>query len=86
MDLDDVGLVSTAEDLPPLGAAMRLLAGLEAQRNLIDTQGDTRRAGEVPAGSITQALRNLAAIRQQRLTAEAQRFQQRYGIKLHLAV
>jgi hypothetical protein len=80
------GLVSTAEDLPPLGAALRLLAGAEAQRNLLDTQGETRRAGEVPPGALTGALRNLAAIRQSRVTAEAQRFQQRYGVKMHLAI
>jgi hypothetical protein len=86
VDLDTVGLVSTAEDLPPIGAAMRLLIGNEAQRNLIDAQGDTRRAEEVPPGAITGAIRNLAAIRQQRIITEVQRFQQRYGIIKYRAI
>jgi hypothetical protein len=86
VDLDTVGLVSTAEDLPPMGAAMRLLIGAEAQRNLIDAQGDTRRAEEVPPGAITGAVRNLAAVRQQRIVTEAQRFQQRYGMMKYRAI
>ncbi|MGH9251751.1 MAG: hypothetical protein ACRD0W_19855, partial [Acidimicrobiales bacterium] len=63
VDVTTTGLVSTAEDLPPLGAAMRLIAGSESQRNLTDTQGDTRRAEEVPAGAVSGALRNLAVMR-----------------------
>jgi hypothetical protein len=86
VDVDTVGLVSTAEDLPSFGAALRLLIGSEAQRNLTDTQGDTRRSDEVPPGAITGALRNLAAVRQQRIVTEAQRFQQRYGIKKYRAI
>jgi hypothetical protein len=86
MDVTETGLVSSAEDLPPMGAALRLLVGAEAQRNLVDSQGDTRRAAEVPASAITGALRNLAALRQQRLIAEAARFQQRYGIKMFVGV
>jgi hypothetical protein len=86
VDVTTTGLVSSAEDLPPMGAALRLLAGAEAQRNLIDSQGDTRRATEVPATAITGALRNLAALRQQRVIAEAARFQQRYGIKMFVGV
>lgn len=85
-DVTDTGLVSSAEDIPPMGAALRLLIGAEAQRNLTDAQGDTRRANEVPATAITGALRNLAAIRQQRVVAEAGRFQQRYGLRQFVGV
>jgi hypothetical protein len=86
IDVSLTGLVNTAEDIPPLGAAIVLLAGREAQRNLTDTQGNTRRAEEVPPGAITGALRTLAGIRQDRINAEVRRFQQRYGLKLHAAV
>lgn len=86
VDLDTVGLVSPAEDLPPLGAAIRLLAGAESQRNLIDTQGETRRAEEVQAGALSGSMRNLVLLRQSRLVAEASRYQQRYGIKMHVAI
>jgi hypothetical protein len=85
-DVSVTGLVSTAEDIPPMGAAIRLLAAAEAQRNLIDIQGDTRRAVEVPPGGITTALRNLAALRERRLVEEGLRYTARYGLKLHLAV
>ena len=86
MDVSYTGLVNTVEDLPPLGAAIRLLAGMETQRNLFDTQGDTRRPDEVPPGSMSGSMRNLAAIRQGRINGEHARYLQRYGLKIHTAI
>lgn len=83
---DTTGMVPTSLDIPPLGAAIRLLMGTESQRNIIDHQGETRRAGEVPTGGPTQSLQNLAAMRQTRLVSEMARLAQRYGYKQHVGV
>lgn len=80
------GLPPMSLDLLPLGAALRLLAQSEAQRNIADSQGDTRRAEEVPPGGPTTAMRNWAALRQSRLAEEVARFQQRYGYVLYPGV
>lgn len=67
------GLPATAEDLPPLGAAIRLVAGREVHRNDTDAQGDTRRAPEVAAGAVAASYRGLVLARQQRIMGEASR-------------
>lgn len=77
-DVSTSGLPSTAYDLPPLGAAMRLVAFGEARRSFLDAQGDSRRAEEVPPGSITASSRGLAAVRQQRIEAERSRLYVEY--------
>lgn len=77
--VDTTGLWGQALDLLPIGAALRMLMGTEAQRNIVSHQGETRRAEEVPPGAVTAALRNLAALRQTRLVAEQQRLRQRFG-------
>lgn len=77
--VDTTGLWATAVDIPPLGAAMSMLGGAEAQRNITTHQGDTRRAEEVPPGAISGALQTLATLRQRRIVAEGQRLTSRYG-------
>ena len=46
-----VGLSDTMIDIPPLGAVPTLLRTTESTRLQVKAQGDTRRAGEVPATS-----------------------------------
>ena len=79
---DDVetvsGLPATMHDLPPMGAAVRLVAPREIRRNFIDGQGDSRRAEEVPPGATAASMRALAALRQQRIDAEHGRLAQAY--------
>jgi hypothetical protein len=72
------GLLPSAYDLPPIGAAIRLMSGREIKRNFVESQGDTRRASEVPAGAIAQSSRNLQMLRQQRITAESARLEALY--------
>ena len=72
------GLLASAFDLPPLGAAIRLMSGREIKRNFTESQGDTRRASEVGAGAIMQSSRNLQILRQQRITAESARLDALY--------
>ncbi len=74
----DVGLPGTANDLPPLGAVMRLAAGREIQRNFNEHQGQPRRQEEVPAGSNLGAYRDIVQLRQTRIQTEANRLKNTY--------
>jgi hypothetical protein len=77
-NVSSTGLLASAYDLPPIGAAIRLMAGREIKRNFTESQGDTRRASEVPPGAIMQSSRNLQMLRQQRITAESARLDALY--------
>jgi hypothetical protein len=50
----------------------------EIRRNFIDTQGDTRRSEEVPAGAIGNSITNLLRLRRDRITAEAMKLAKQY--------
>jgi hypothetical protein len=76
------GINSSAVDLPPIGAAIRLVAGREVKRSFDEAQGEPRRAEEVPPQSQLIGLRNLQALRQARIHAEVSRLQRRYGYRL----
>jgi len=52
-----VGLSYTAQDLPPMGAAIRQMMGRDIKRSFLEAQPDTRRAQEVPPGSAQGAMR-----------------------------
>jgi hypothetical protein len=79
---DDVTTVSGVDaawtDLLTLGAAIRLWSGREIKRNLTESQPDTRRAEEVPAGAVSNAPRGLMLKYQQRLSDELARFRRKY--------
>lgn len=77
-DLTTTGLPATAWDIPPIGAAMRLMAPREVKRNRTEAQSDTRRATEVPPGAVTNSYRGLALLRDQRIQAEAGRLLSQY--------
>jgi hypothetical protein len=74
------GIPSSAWDIPPIGAAISLMAGREIKRSFTESQGDSRRAAEVTAGTSTTSVRALIALRQQRITAEKQRLDGFYPI------
>lgn len=76
-----VGLPATANDLPALGAALRLSAGREITRNLTEHQGQPRRAQEVPPGANLGAARALADLRRRRIDNEAQRLRSSYPLQ-----
>lgn len=67
------GLPATAMDIPPLGAAARLVRSREVERNNTDTQGSTRRANEVPPGALRRVGDQLWADRMRRIQREAAR-------------
>lgn len=77
-DLTTTGLPATAYDIPPLGAAARLVAPREVPRSRIDAQPEPRRAAEVPPGTSRQAAGGLLALRNQRLAEESARLAAHY--------
>lgn len=78
-DVEDVaGLPTHLHDLPPMGAAVRLVAPREIRRNLIEVQGDSRRAEEVPPGAVGGSVRGLMSLRQSRIENEKARLAQQF--------
>jgi hypothetical protein len=73
------GLVDTMLDLPPIGAAIRLVAGREIKRNFDEAQGEPRRAEEVPPQANIQSVSGLRALRRDRIMAESVRLQRAYS-------
>ena len=54
------------------------MSGREIKRNFTESQGDTRRASEVPPGAILQSSRQLQVLRVQRIAAKAARLDAMY--------
>lgn len=75
------GLPLTCDDLVELGVIIRMMAGREIKRSFTESQGDTRRAEEVPPGASRDSLSNLLRLRRDRITAEAGRLKAQYPIQ-----
>jgi hypothetical protein len=75
------GIGTELEDLLVLGVQIRMVAGREVKRNFTESQGDTRRAEEVPAGSVTNSINNLLRLRRDRIIAEAARLMRQYPLR-----
>lgn len=70
-DVEDVtGLPTSAVDIPPLGAAARLMGVREARRAFVEDEVDSRRANEVPPGSAAKAAAVLLSILDGRIKTE----------------
>lgn len=72
------GVHPEAQDILALGVLLRLGPVREFKRNFTETQGDSRRAEEVPPNAISQSFSQTRGYRQQRLDQEAQRLSHRY--------
>jgi hypothetical protein len=72
------GFPTTAEDILMMGAQIRLVSPREVKRNFTESQGDTRRADEVPTGSVSSSINNIIRMRRDRITAEAARLARQY--------
>lgn len=85
---DDVtavcGISAQATDLPPIGAAVRMMSGREIKRNFTESQPDTRRTEEVPPGAIANSSRGLMMLRQQRISEEAARLRAQYPYSMSI--
>lgn len=77
-EIADAGIAPSMVDLPPLGAAIRLMSGRDIKRSFTETQGEPRRAEEVRVGDAVNGMRGLLALRAQRIMAEAGRLQRLY--------
>ena len=77
------GFPVSAEDILILGAQIRLMAPREIKRNFTESQGDTRRAEEVPAGAVSNSIAQLQRIRRDRIAAEALKLDSQYPIILN---
>ena len=77
-EVSDTGIPSSAWDIISLGAAWRLTSSMEITRNFTTSQGDTRRAQEVPPGSQLGGSRELGRLRDIRIREEASRLTAKY--------
>lgn len=69
-DVSVTGLPSSSYDVPPIGAALRLLAGREVKRNFTEQAGESRRSQEVPPGAVLGSMRGLQALFDARIRSE----------------
>lgn len=76
--IEDSRLPETAWDIPPLGAAMRLVPPRDIKRTFTEAQPEPRRGEEVPPGAARQASAGPAIMYQQRVLAEAMRLAARF--------
>jgi len=76
----DCGLAETMTDIPPLGVAMMLLQTTESRRVQVQTQGDARRAEEVPATANSNAASQLRRLYRERVQDEYARLTARLPI------
>ena len=72
------GIQDTVTDIVAIGAQIRLMSPREMKRNFTESQGDTRRAAEVPAGAVASSITNLQRLRRDRIQAEAARLMRSY--------
>lgn len=84
---DDVlttsGLPTSAHDLPPMGAALRLMAPREIKRNFQEAQGQPRRMDEIPAGAVNASPRRLDVLRETRIGDELMLLARKYPHRSH---
>lgn len=76
--LASTGLHAEAYDIPPLGAAMRMVSTRPLRREFLDEQGSSRRAEEVPSGAVSASMRDLRGLYDARVSEEASRLYRRY--------
>ena len=80
-DLQSIaGFPVEAEDILVMGIQIRAVAPREIKRNFTESQGETRRAEEVPVGAIGGSITNLLRLRRDRITAEAARLNRQYPV------
>lgn len=76
----DLGLTDSMLDIPALGAAIELLQTTESRRTQISSQGDSRRADEVPVTSNSSIAGQLQRVYKSRVQEEMSRLVTRMPI------
>ena len=83
---DDVnatlGLPSTCNDIPPMGAAVRLTIPRAIKRTFDDSQGEPRRASEVPPSSSVEVTQALLTLKNRRIASEHARLKAMWPTRL----
>lgn len=72
------GIQESVTDIVAIGAQLRLMSPREIKRNFTESQGDSRRAEEVPTGAVGGSTANLQRLRRERIQAEAARLTRSY--------
>ncbi len=72
------GIQESVTDIVAIGAQLRLMSPREIKRNFTESQGDTRRAEEVPSGAVGGSITNLQRLRRDRIQAEAAKLMRSY--------
>jgi hypothetical protein len=72
------GIQESVTDIVAIGAQLRLMSPREIKRNFTESQGDSRRAEEVPSGAVGGSINNLQRLRRDRIQAEAARLMRSY--------
>lgn len=79
--VEDLGLTSSMLDIPPVGAAWRLMSAKEVGRTDMTSQPEPRRSEEVPAGHMASVAAQLKKLRDDRIEEERWTQMQRYPLK-----
>jgi len=78
----DCGLSESMLDIPPMGAAVKLLRTTESRRTQIHNQGDSRRAEEVQPGANSSGARELERAYQNRVNDELARLISNHPVRI----
>lgn len=80
-DVETLGLTTSMTDIPPMGAAWRLMSTKEIQRTNLTAQPEPRLASEVPAGHIASVGAQLKKLRDDRIEEERWTLSERYPVR-----
>ena len=72
------------EDILEYGVMSRMLAPREIKRNFTESQGDTRRSDEVPAGAVSASVSSILRLRRDRIIAEAAKLSRQYPLTIRV--
>lgn len=76
------GIPASMEDILEMGVMSRVLSVREVKRAFIESQGDTRRADEVPSGAMRDSFGNILRLRRDRIIAEAAKLSRLYPLTI----
>lgn len=78
----DCGMADSMQDIPAIGAAMRLVRPRETVRTDTHAQGERRLGEEVPAGHITSVAKELRQARDARIAEEEALLNSRWPVRV----
>lgn len=79
--VENLGLSTSMVDIPPIGAAWRLMSAKEVGRTDMTSQPEPRRSEEVPAGHIASVAAQLKKLRDDRIEEERWTLMNRFPLR-----